>query len=88
MAGMTGHQLIAALMALPEKVLAEEVITEGCDCWGQVGKVEDWEGKAFLARGSVTDVERDAEAAADARRAQAEWYKNLPAEVKKLLPNQ
>lgn len=37
---MTGKELISALQKLSEDELNLEVETEGCDCWGDVAKVE------------------------------------------------
>ncbi len=37
---MIGRELLAALRALPDRQLDFEVETEGCDCIGDVEKVE------------------------------------------------
>jgi hypothetical protein len=40
MKAMTGRELLAALRAIPDHELDLEVETEGCDCYGDVAKVE------------------------------------------------
>lgn len=46
---MTARELIQALQALPESDKDLEVSTEGCDCNGDVAKVQVYRGKDFEA---------------------------------------
>lgn len=47
---LTVRQLIAELQKLPEETLDWEVTTEGCDCYGDIGRVEVADSYIFLAR--------------------------------------
>ena len=62
---MTGKELLNLLSRMPEKDIDLEVITEGCDCWGDVKEVvihEDGleqERFIFLRRGDSPVQEVD-----------------------------
>ncbi len=45
---MDVQELIDALQKLPDKTI--EVNTEGCDCIGDINKVEIWEDVVMLCR--------------------------------------